>query len=688
MTDTELALILNAVALPVLVRVLLALPVLRDRPRASLVLMVLLAWCDLALVLWLECSILGLVWFGAALPLTILVAPVSLRELTAVLGRARFPLYMGSVAALAFIAYVHLPITTFLTSPGELDVHLDHLVRVNARDAMVIVFVAAIVYGLAPPPRLRTAMTLIAIGAVTLAVLYSHLLPFGYPMMSGLMFEQIPVSAGTLVWRALVDAAVIAVVALLVPAVLRRVGPRRTGVILALANLSLVGATTASVYTQVSRDAATGDASPAATEPPLVLSRSGPNVLIIFLDRFMGGYFEALTEADPTLKTRLSGFTWYPRTVAAGENSIAGVHPIFGGYDYVPRAMNARGKPLKEVSAEAYNILPGNFARAGYAVHFVNPRGLGFTMEGDCSYLEGANVHCTHVPVSIARDRAAEMGIPMSALSKSNYGDLLVLLASMRAAPYSLKAVLNQRGPWRPFMDHSAGTTFRQWAELEALPRLTRVTESGSHFNVFWSILPHEPYFLGEDCQPRSTKLRLTDAEVSRRGHVSLFALQHAIAARCSLQLVVAYFDWMKQVGIYDQTRIIVVSDHGIVGPVEDRSSRAVAGGTTNNLFVRTRSLLLVKPRGSSAPLQVSEEFLPNAEVPRIACEEIGGCTNPYLNDRPIKSEAHERPFVVSLVPWQFNRQKQNAFVILRELQLTGADPYDVKNWTELSVRE
>lgn len=687
MTDTELALILNVVVLPVTIRALLESAALRGRPRSSQLMIALLLWCDLAMVLWLDCSMFGFVWFAVALALTILGWPVSLRDYTRILGGARLPLYLASVATLAFTAYVHLPITTFLTSPGELDIHLEHLVKTNIRDAMVTVLVAAIIYGLASPPRLRTAMTLFALGAVAIALLYSYVLPFGYPLMSGLMFEQIPVPVGTLVSRAVVDAAAIGAVVLLVPSVLRRAGPRRTGVVLALANLSLLGASALSIYSPRSEEAR-NEASSIGVEPPLVFSQGGPNVLIVFLDRFMGGYVESLLEHDSTLKTRLSGFTWYPRTVSAGENSIAGVHPVFGGYDYVPRAMNARGESLKKVSAEAYNILPGNFSRAGYDVHFVNPRGLGFTMEGDCGYLQGPNIHCTHVPVSIARDRAAEMGVPTSTLSQSNYGDLLVLLGTMRAAPYSFKAVLNQRGPWRPFMDHSAGTTFRQWAELEALPRLTQVTGTGEHFNVYWSILPHEPYFMGDDCLPRSTPLDLTREEVARRGQTSLFAVQHAIAARCSLQMVATYFDWMKQVGVYEQTRIIVVSDHGIVGPVEDRSSRAVAGGTTDNLFVRTRSLLLVKPRGSSAPLQVSEEFLPNAEVPRIACEEIGTCTNPYLNDRPIRSEAHDKPFVVSMVPWQFNLQKHDAFVILRELQLTGSDPYDVKNWTELERRE
>ncbi|HVZ34142.1 MAG TPA: hypothetical protein VG963_17065, partial [Polyangiaceae bacterium] len=159
MTETQLELLVNLMVLPVVARVLLEVAVLRSRPRTSLLVIGLLLWCDLALVLWLDCSLSGLVWFAAALPMTILGAPVSLREFTALLGRWRLALYLGSVATLAFIAYVHLPITTFLTSPGELDIHLNYLIRTNARDAMVIVLVAAIAYGLASPPRLRTALT-------------------------------------------------------------------------------------------------------------------------------------------------------------------------------------------------------------------------------------------------------------------------------------------------------------------------------------------------------------------------------------------------------------------------------------------------------------------------------------------------------------------------------------------------
>ena len=72
---------------------------------------------------------------------------------------------------------------------------------------------------------------------------------------------------------------------------------------------------------------------------------------------------------------------------------------------------------------------------------------------------------------------------------------------------------------------------------------------------------------------------------------------------------------------------------------------------------------------------------MPNAEVPRLACEAIGGCVNPYLQDRTIAAHGRDDPFMVSLVPWQFSLQKPDAFVIETQLVLKGKDPFDVKGW-------
>lgn len=664
---------------------LLSSPRLRVPDAVRLASGMLAIYVAVLAALWLECdswALLGIVIAAAVGSLAI--QGEGLSRLTEAFGRLRLLLYLLSVATSAALVHLFVPITTFLTSPGELDIHLEHLVSINARDVVLVVYVAATLYLLAITPRMRTLLTLLALCALALALVYTYAMPFGYPAMSGLTFELIPLSASSAGVRALVDVALVLVVAPAVCAALFRFGARKLVISMALVNVSLGIA----AVVKISEDRAGGAGGPQAraqlSEQPLRFSTEHPNVLIIFLDRFMGSYIESILETDSQLVERLSGFTWYPRTVAAGQNSIAGVHPMLGGYDYTPVEMNARRAPLRDLSVEAFSILPYNFAARGYRVNLVSPRGLGFTMAGDCSVLQIEGVTCTHIPMSVVSRRATQMGFALNELAKANYADLLVLLGSMRSAPYLAKEVVYRKGPWRPYMDQSSATTFREWAQLQAFAELSLTNAREPNLNFVSSLLPHEPYYMGEDCEPRRERFVVADEEVRRRGHISLFSLQHSIGARCTLLGVANYLDFLQRSGVYDNTRIVIVSDHGIVGPIEDRSTRAIAGGTSADRFVGSRSVLLVKERNATGALKVSETFMPNAEVPRIVCEEIAGCVNPFLGNKTITADGRDDPFYVSIVPWQFNLQNHESFVIQVQYALKGKDPFNAEGWVTL----
>lgn len=641
-------------------------------------------------------TMLAMLWFQWSpwilLVVTIAVAICSvaiegqgLSRLTDAMGRLRLPLYLLSVVAVAGLVLVLLPVTTFLTSPSEFAISLKHLVTVGARAVVLVVYVAAILYLFAFTPRMRTLLTLIALTVLGLAVAYAFVLPMGYPSIAGLTFEEVALPGVSLELRAVVDAVLIPVVVLVIAALLLRFGARSMLVAVVLVNVSLLSL----AMIRGSQAEAQGAIAAAAArsqhqEQPLRFSTTQPNVLIVFLDRFMGSFVESILRSDPDLLQRLHGFTWYPRTVSAGHNSIAGVHPMLGGYDYTPVEMNARGESLREQSIEAFSILPYNFAKKKYRVNLLNPRGLGFTNEGDCSVLPIEGITCTHFPESVVQQRADELGFKLTALPESAYADLLSLLAAMRSGPYLVKHIVFKRGNWFPFGEHSMNTGFREWAQLQALPEMSVADAQGPSLNYVTSLLPHESYFLDEDCKPRHTRLVVSDEEVQRRDHISLYSLQHAIGARCSLLGVANYLDFLKSAGVYDNTKIVIVSDHGIHGLTEDQSTRAVAGGTTGVKFVGSRSVLLIKERDAGGLLKISEEFMPNAETPRIVCEEIGGCVNPYLNDKAIAAHGRDDPFYVSLVPWQFGAQKPTAFVIEEQRALKGKDPFDARGWMTL----
>lgn len=652
-------------------------------PYLRIAIVSVLLFADACALLWVDCSAKSIAYLAILFSLAATTFPAALTSrLTQALGPGRFGLYLASIFSVAGLYYVYLPITTFLTSPGELSIHLEYLINTNAKAGMVIVYAASALYALVFSPRLKSLLTLLAVSALLLSLVYAYAYPFGYPMMNGLTFEQLPITDEVLAQRAVVDALTIPVGVLLALLALLKLGARRVLWVVVLINVSL--AISSAITVAQDRAEAGGAVDQGATDagPPIRLSKTHDNVLIIFLDRFMGGFVEEILQDEPQLNAVLEGFTWYPRTLAPGENSIVGVHAMLGGYDYTPTQMNQRKRLLRDLSVESYSILPHNFTRKGYAANLVSPRGLGFTAEGDCSFVEGIKgLTCSRIPASVTQRLAQKHNVPMQVLADSLYADLLVLLGVMRGTPYIMRDVVHERGPWRPFLDHSAGTTFKQWAELKSLPELSTTDAHESNLNVYFNMLPHEPYYMGEDCMPRRKRLKATKT-MKQGGHVSVFAYQHYVAARCALRMVGDYMMWLQRNGVYDNTKIVIVSDHGIVGKVEDRSSRAKAGGTTGSKYVRSRSVLLVKERGAHGELRISEELMPNAEVPRIVCEEIGGCVNPYLGNRTIEAHGRKLPFVVDFVPWQFNLQQPDRYVIRSQMTLHKDDPYDASAWT------
>ena len=60
------------------------------------------------------------------------------------------------------------------------------------------------------------------------------------------------------------------------------------------------------------------------------------------------------------------------------------------------------------------------------------------------------------------------------------------------------------------------------------------------------------------------------------------------------------------------------------------------------------------------------------------------GLFNPYLNGRTIAAHGRDDPFYVSIVPWEFNLQNPDSFVIDEQWVLRGKDPYAAGDWQRL----
>ena len=86
-----------------------------------------------------------------------------------------------------------------------------------------------------------------------------------------------------------------------------------------------------------------------------------------------------------------------------------------------------------------------------------------------------------------------------------------------------------------------------------------------------------------------------------------------------------AYTDWLKANGLYDNTTLIIVSDHGNDysenNPLTPEGIEAVLPRDT---FNRLNSLFLVKPAGASGAVRVDNTFASNGDIHAALQKAIG----------------------------------------------------------------
>ena len=94
------------------------------------------------------------------------------------------------------------------------------------------------------------------------------------------------------------------------------------------------------------------------------------------------------------------------------------------------------------------------------------------------------------------------------------------------------------------------------------------------------------------------------------------------------------FFDYLRANDVYDNTRIIIVADHGI--GYGDTASENYTSAALDSGFMKDHlnPLLLVKDFNSNSPLTTDMSFMTNADTPSIALKDLfENPVNPYTGN-------------------------------------------------------
>ena len=462
--------------------------------------------------------------------------------------------------------------------------------------------------------------------------------------------------------------------------------------------------------------------------PSPALSTEGQNVVVMMLDRAMGEYIPYFINEKPELKEAFDGFTYYSNVISFGQCTIVGSAPLYGGYEYTPSAMNAdSSKLLSEKQNDALRVMPVNFDDAGFDVTVCNPTYAGYQWIPDLSiYDDHPNIKAHLLTAEMHSDTPAKLTqknidankrnffcfafmktLPLFAqgtfYDHSNYNN-----SASKEAP--AKYLANKEGKNRYTLEGAGegwqtATNDGHYAQgldasfmedyeiLTNLNKITRIEESDR--NTFLMLSNDSTHHRTLMQTPDYTPAEFIDNSQYELEHADRFTVNGETLVMiddnqfgqyetnmATLLCIAKWLDYLKENGVYDNTRIIFVADHGF-GADHLKSMHLPYGGNKVEDLENYFPLLLVKDFNSKG-FTISHDFMTNADVPSLAFQDlIKNPINPATGKVVNMAEKTAHDQLIYKIPfWETDNNPGSAFAKGGLWLSVHDDMRNLKNWS------
>lgn len=363
-------------------------------------------------------------------------------------------------------------------------------------------------------------------------------------------------------------------------------------------------------------------------QPFYHLSKNGKNVLVLFIDRAINSFWPYMLNEFPEMNNQFSGFVYYPNTLSYSTNTVMAAPSLMAGYDYTPEAMNERSdEKLVNKHNEALVTLPKVFLDAGYNVMVTDPPFSNYEWKGNLypfkkypeikvKELEGlySDMYISSHPNDYKEKHLDET-------CKKN----IKLFSILQMLPPSFRSFFYDNGKYIIHIRLAENDSFtNQYSTLYYLPELTKIDDDNKNNFVFMdNETTHEYIVLKDDYTPGivenvdSIELKSYPYvnHAKNGGETDFVAYQVNVAA---LKRLAVWFDYLKENGVYDNTRIIIVADHGRQIPIH-----AFKDWENSSDYAGYTPLLLVKDFNAKGNPTTDNTFMTNADTPFLAVKDL-----------------------------------------------------------------
>ena len=417
------------------------------------------------------------------------------------------------------------------------------------------------------------------------------------------------------------------------------------------------------------------------------LSKTNKNVIVFMLDRAMGEYIPFIFDEYPELKEQFAGFTYYSNVISFGGYTNFGTPALFGGYEYTPIEMSKRDtEPLVKKHNEALKVMPVLFDTNGFDVTVCDPTYANYREIPDLSIYKDY----PKIKTFITQTMYVDYNVKLKAVSdrQQNFFSHSIF----KIVPVCLKSTLYESGTYHH--KSNAASTKDAYAVLKNLIEMTSVSnhDNGQFIMIIndtthsFGVFSELSYLNTSDEKNKS----LVGTSRAINGNTLLFNEDYQINAYQNnvgaLKRIGEWLDYLKLTNTYDNTRIILVADHGR-GMMQIEKLLFDETATNKDNEIRYGDLefyypLLMVKDFDSHEFVTSDEFMTNADVPTIATKDIiNDPINPFTDKKINNDEKYAHPqYIIASSDWSVSKNNGNTFLPARWYSVHDSI-WDLNNW-------
>ncbi|MBR0032049.1 MAG: YidC/Oxa1 family membrane protein insertase [Treponema sp.] len=400
------------------------------------------------------------------------------------------------------------------------------------------------------------------------------------------------------------------------------------------------------------------------------LSKTQKNVIVIFLDRAINSFAPDIFREFSKIKNQFRGFVYFPNTLSFSTHTAAGGPPLMGGYEYTQEKINSRkGESLREKHNEATLVMPKLFLDGGFDVTVTDPPLPNYYVgKPDEAFSPYPQIKVDFLSGKYYQDyvfekKIIEGGLPDSLCRKEivKFSVLQIISPLLRNSFYGNLKIKTL---------NSAKRFLNLVSSMYYLPKITSFDSEKSSFVFLESDLTHEVFIsLSDDYETPAVDNSADIIEKHFQANVSAY------------KQLGKWFDFLRENDAYDNTRIVIVSDHGY-----DLNLGAFSSFSDPKIPSSYNALLLFKDFAQNGEVRTDQTFMTTADTLFLAKENLPvSDSNPFTKKKFVQ-EKEGGVDVYDCIDWNVNYMQNDSALNLDANRAfhVSENIFDEKNWHKL----